>query len=190
MKPLIIITMLAGILFASTRVYEIEPFQNCNGWTPRYPDNWVGQTFVATCDSFLWVDMFIGAPNHALQNNYYHIEIQTTPGNIPIARGNAPAGDSISYRYTRANLITERPELITKGKEYLLKVTHGNGDSINFYYNPNGNVYPYGEIYVPPPQAANGDLVARVEGITRIPQDLFGTEIGMSFSNSEEIASC
>jgi hypothetical protein len=187
-KYLTLTILFISTLFGATRVYDIEPYRNSSGWSPS--NGYIGQTFVATCDSFLWVDFFVGAPNHALQYNYYHIEIQTTPGNIRIAWGNAPAGDSISYRYTHANLITERPELITKGKEYLLKITHGNGDSINFYYNPNGNVYPYGEIYVPPPQAADGDLAARVEGITRIPQDMFGTQICISSSDTNDNASC
>jgi hypothetical protein len=154
--------MLAGILLASTRVYEIEPFQNCNGWTPGRPNNVIGQIFVATCDSFLWVDFFVGAPNHAQLNNKYNVQIFEYPnGVMPIAQGEAPAGESIQYRYTHANLT--QSGRVLKGKEYLLKITHGNGDSINYYYD-SLDTYKYGNIVVggiaePGPK----DLAARIE---------------------------
>jgi hypothetical protein len=173
MKWAIIISLVfVAIAVAATRVYDIEPFQNCNGKARE-----IGQIFVATCDSFLWAEIFIGAANIPGQ---YHFEISEYQEGTPIAAGNTNAGPGIYYDYVRANLSRVSQEPILKGKTYLLKITHSSGDSINFYYNPNGNVYPYGEIYGPPPQAANGDLAARVEGITRIPQDLFGTEINAS----------
>ncbi len=62
-KIIITIFLMFGIILSATRVYDIEPFKNCNTWTRREPDNWVGQIFVANCDSFVWVEIFIGAPN-------------------------------------------------------------------------------------------------------------------------------
>jgi hypothetical protein len=184
MKWAIIISLVfVAIALAATRVYDIEPFQNCNGKARE-----IGQIFVATCDSFLWVDFFVGAPNDTSNDGHYDVEIQEYPNGLWVVRGRAEAGKS--YEYTPAIFNVRNPNAkVLKGKQYLLKVTHSNGDSINFYYNPN-NLYPYGLIYDPPPPAANSDLAARIEGITRIPQDLFGTEIGMSFSSFEDTAGC
>jgi hypothetical protein len=181
----ITLILLAGVIIASTRVYEIEPFQNCNGWTQSYPYNHVGQIFVATCDSFLWVDFFVGAPN----DTGYNVEIQEYPSGEWLFRGYAQGKKS--YDYTRANL-SKRPGSapIIKGKTYELKITNVNGDSINYYYDSR-NTYKYGNIVVggiaePGPK----DLAARVEGITRIPQDLFGTEINISGSDTNDNESC
>jgi len=64
-----------GILFGATRVYEIEPYKNCNSWSPQGPPTtaYIGQTFIATCDSFVWAEIFIGSQNIPGQ---YHFEIR------------------------------------------------------------------------------------------------------------------
>jgi hypothetical protein len=180
MNRIIILTILLVIMAnAGTRVYDIEPYKNVNAWSPQ--NGYIGETFTAICDSFVWVDIFIGAPDTAHNNNYYRIEILPSGSSNPVAWGNAPAGDSIQYRYTRA-MLTQTDKII-KGKEYLLKVTQGNGDSINFYYSPE-DPYKYGEIQVgggvfhPPPQNLNlCDLAARIEGINKFDDDWWGTHL-------------
>jgi hypothetical protein len=103
-----------GILVGATRVYDIEPYKNCNGWSPQGPPTtaYVGQIFVATCDSFVWVDMFIGAPN----DTGYNVEIHASQGGQVIFEGYAEGKKS--YDYTRANLRRRSSEPIIKGKTY------------------------------------------------------------------------
>jgi len=58
MKRFIIsILITAAIVAAGTRVYEVDPSENDNGMAG--PPNWVGQTFVLTCDTLKYVDVII-----------------------------------------------------------------------------------------------------------------------------------
>ena len=168
MKQAITITLIfAALAMAATRVYDVEPFRNSNAWTLSYPHNWVGQTFIATCDSFLWAEVFIGVPNDTGQ---YNFRIEEYPSGTPIAKGNTNAGPGIHYEFVRAYLEHFPNAKVIKGKTYLLKVTHSGGESINFYYNPH-NPYKYGQIMLP--QGGAGvvhpwDLAARIEGINKV----------------------
>jgi hypothetical protein len=142
MKQIIsILIMLVSVIFASTRVYDIEPYKNVNAWSPYY--GFIGQIFIATCDSFLWAEIFIGAPN----DTGYNVQIIESTTNLPVAEGYAPGGFKIQYQYTHAPLSRTGLGSITKGKEYLLKITNARGDSINFYYDYN-DPYKYGEIKI------------------------------------------
>jgi len=165
MKRVITIALVfAAIALAATRVYDIEPYKNVNAWSPY--QGYIGQTFIATCDSFVWADFFVGAPNDTANGGHYNIEIQESPNGLWVVRGKAQAG--ISYDYTQAFFTERNPNAkVIKGKTYLLKVTHSGGESINFYYNPH-NPYKYGQIMLP--QGGAGpvhpwDLAARIEGM-------------------------
>ncbi len=57
-KVIIIFIFLITLGISSTRVYDVEPYKNFNGVSRE-----IGQTFVANCDSFVWVEIFIGKPN-------------------------------------------------------------------------------------------------------------------------------
>jgi hypothetical protein len=180
-----LIVAVVSIALSATRVYDIEPFKNYNGRVAGDQYHGIGQTFVATCDSFLWAEFFVGKPNDSNGGKHYNVEIQEYPNGLWVVRGEAPAGKS--YEYTKAIFNARNPNAkVIKGKEYELKVTFTSNppESINYYYNPN-DPYKYGLALVPPQgsQVPIGwDLAVRIEGITRIPQDLFGTEIAMSFS--------
>jgi hypothetical protein len=159
MKRVILITLiLAAVVLAATRVYDIEPFQNCNGKARE-----IGQTFVTVCDSFIWAEFFAGAkPLHPDQD--YLIQIKEAPDGAELYSGHASAQKS--YDYTRAYLTKTfgSPPLV-KGKEYLLKITHTEGDSINYYYD-SLNTYKYGYIVVGGlDEPGLKDLAARIEGI-------------------------
>ena len=164
LRYIILMIAVIGILFGATRVYEIEPYKNCNSWSPQGPPTtaYIGQTFIATCDSFVWADFFVGAPN----DTGYNVEIYEYPASgLPIFGGYAEGKKS--YEYTKANLQRVGSQRIIKGKQYLLKITNVRGDSINFYYNPH-NPYKYGQIMLP--QGGAGpvhpwDLAARIEGM-------------------------
>lgn len=175
-KYIIIILSIAviSIVSGATRVYDIEPYRNCNGWSPQGPPTtaYIGQTFIATCDSFVWVDFFVGASNQG--NPYRYVaEIFEHPGGVsPVFRGDTWAGQG--YEYVRIQLRRFTQNRIVKGQTYLLKITHSDGDSINFYYDPNDPYPQYGEIQVgggrmyPPPQNQSlCDLAARIEGVNK-----------------------
>jgi len=72
-KLTIIVVAMICIALGSTRVYEVEPYKNCNGWVAGDPLHGAGQTFIATCDSFVWAEIFIGSQNIPGQ---YHFEIR------------------------------------------------------------------------------------------------------------------
>ena len=179
MKRVITIALVfAAIALAATRVYDIEPYKNVNAWSPY--QGYIGQTFIATCDSFVWAEIFIGSQNIPGQ---YHFEIREGDAQGPlIASGDTNAGPGISYQYVRAYLTHRLNAKVIKGKTYLLKITHSGGDSINYYYNPH-NPYKYGQIMLP--QGGAGpvhpwDLAARIEGINKVDGPMLGCAIGFS----------
>jgi hypothetical protein len=178
MKRILMFTLIAICVgLGSTRVYDIEPYRNYNG--KAYGPTGIAQVFTCTCDSFLWAEFFVGASN----DTGYNIEIRASQGGQVIFEGYAEGKKS--YDYTRADLHRRSSEQIIKGKEYELRITLTSNppESINYYYDPT-NPYKYGLALVPPQGSQIPlcwDLAVRIEGITRIPQDLFGTEIEMSF---------
>ena len=170
--------VLPGIVLGATRVYDVDVYQNVNGWTLQGQQGYVSQSFVCTADSLLWAEFFVGAADTGGQ---YQLDIKDGPNGPVLYRGFAHAGDSVHYKYTRAELTPYpgAPKLI-KGKTYCLKVTHSDGDSINFYYSP-WDPYQYGIISVPggsfqpPPQVYSPDLCARIEGVSRaVSREFFG----------------
>jgi hypothetical protein len=160
-KLTIIVVAMICIASGSTRVYEIEPYKNCNGLAAGDQYHGIGQIFIAICDSFLWVDMFIGAKSRNPGYNY-HAEILEYPnGAIPIYSGDTVA--IAEYRYTRIPLSRQANQKVLKGKQYLLRITHSNGDSINYYYD-SLNTYKYGYIVVGGiAEPGSKDLAARIE---------------------------
>lgn len=166
LRYIILMIAVIGVLLGATRVYDIEPYKNCNGWSPQGPPTtaYIGQTFIATCDSFVWAELFIGAANDTGQYNFRIEEYQTS---TLIAIGDTNAGPEIYYNYVRAYLEHLPNTKVMKGKTYILKVTHSNGDSINFYYDTRDS-YKYGLAIIPnqqPPIPLFWDIAARIEGI-------------------------
>ncbi|MDW8114673.1 MAG: hypothetical protein RMJ34_07075 [candidate division WOR-3 bacterium] len=133
---LMILLLTIAFIFAGTRVYDIEPYKNVNAWSPYM--GFIGQTFVATCDSFVWAEIFIGARCRHPEG-WYYAEISEYPIGDWVVRGRNIA--TAKYEYARI-IFTERNlnVKVKKGRTYFLKITHSNGDSINFYYDPNENI--------------------------------------------------
>jgi hypothetical protein len=105
-----------------------------------------------------YVDFFAGARPAHPDGSYV---IQILEGNDARFAGNAPCS---SYRYVRANLVPQAPYVpLVKGKEYVLKITHSAGDSINYYYDET-NPYAYGAMWAGGQYQSGYDLCARIEG--------------------------
>jgi hypothetical protein len=123
---------------AATRAYFVEPKSATSGWTPE--DEYVGQSFVANVDSIHYIEWFVGEPSKPGQ---YKFEI--TQNNQFVCQGleSVPAR---GWRWIRCSSFTGDLRL-TKGKEYVLKVSHSDGDSVNFVYRTD-NPYSYGHISV------------------------------------------
>ena len=113
MNRIIILTILFVIMAnAGTRDYDMEPYKNVNAWSPRY--GYIGETFTAICDSFVWLDFFVGIPNDSTEGKHYNVVIQDGENGPLIASGVANAG--VDYDYTKASLVQEQGIRITKGK--------------------------------------------------------------------------
>ncbi len=160
MKKCITILMATVLVaVAATRVYDVELSGNDNATTPRGPDNWVGQTFIATCDSIQWAAFFVGRSSRAEPNDKYYLGIyDSTGGGFPLGEVNIPVHSDSIYRFLRGNF---NPAVkVTKGVKYMLKVWHSGGDSVNFYFNRDSASYHYGELWVNG-QKTGYDLAAR-----------------------------
>jgi hypothetical protein len=164
--------MLTGVAFAACRVYDVDVYRNVNGWTSGPPNvNYVSQSFINVCDSALtWASLFVGAAN---DTGHYEFRVLSYPDGEPIYEGDTLSGPTIHYTYVRADLKHRigAPELI-KGKEYVLKVYHSAGESLNYYYSP-ANPYRYGHLNPQlgdqshPEEYFPNDLCARIEGLSR-----------------------
>lgn len=175
LTALLILTAAAS---AATRICDVEPYRNCNGWTSAEPNmNWVAQSFVCTADSLLWAEFFVGAANAAGQ---YYFAIRPNINGTILYDGHADAGDLVHYEYARANLTNEAHVPLIKGGTYVLQITHTAGESINYYYDPN-NPYKYGSMTVgggkapPPGEIEMYDLACRIEGIVYNNPDMVST---------------
>ena len=172
-RILFALVALAAVASAACRIYDVDLRWNANGWTQVQPNNWVSQSFACTADSLLWAEFFVGAAN---SGGSYVLSILPVGSQTPLYSGNANAGDSVHHQYARAYLTRNpsMPELV-KGKEYVLKVTHSGGDSINYYANDE-DAYGYGHIEVPGKVVPDvWDLACRIEGVNRaVDREFFG----------------
>jgi hypothetical protein len=162
-----LLLVLATAVSAACRVYDVDVYRNANGEV--LGTDGVSQSFICTSDSLLWAEFFVGAAN---SRGHYDISVQTEVNGGILYSGQAEAGSGVDYEYARAQLEDIAHVPLIKGKTYYLKVTHSDGDSINFYYSP-WDPYPLGIITVPggsfspPPQTTSPDLCARIEGVNR-----------------------
>jgi hypothetical protein len=154
-------------------VYDVELSQNHNGTAG--PPNWVGQTFIATCDSIQWAAFFVGKTSDPGQGDeHYVLRIYDSTGSQPQGvEGYSPVDQCSTYRFLRADF---NPAVkVFKGVKYMLKIRHSDTSSVNYYYNDN-NPYSYGELIAGGQKSPGCDLATRVEGTTRVPQHIFAVE--------------
>ena len=152
------------VALASSRIYDVAPWRNSNGWSDR--GQFVSETFLSDVDSSLtWIEAFVGAPN---SGGTYEFRVYGSSPSNPIFGGHAFAGDSIHYQFRRAELTRLSDEPIVRGKEYTLKVYHSGGEALNFYYDPDpATRYQYGHIAQPAGLPDTWCLAARIEGVNK-----------------------
>jgi len=149
------------VLKAESTIYEVEPYQNLND-TAKY----VRQTFVATTDSIVRIEFFVGRSPGAGQ-----FELKILDGLSVIAQADTEA-PAVGWRWIGRDL--SQPVKVTKGKTYTLEVKHSDeGVYTNFYYRPNDEGgYPHGQLTNP--NMPQYDLCARVWGRNDTSGEYFG----------------
>ena len=106
---------------AATRAYFVEPKTSANGWTPRWDH--VGQSFVANVDSIYYLEWFVGELS---QPGLYEFEITQNGQFVCGGEESVPAR---GWRWIRCDRFTQGNRCFTKGREYVVKVSHSGGDS-------------------------------------------------------------
>jgi len=112
----------ASLGVAATRAYFVEPRELHEGWTGTGPNAFVGQSFVANVDSIYYLEWFVGELS---QPGLYEFEITQNGQFVCGGEESVPAR---GWRWIRCDNFTGDLQF-TKGKDYLLKVSHSGGDA-------------------------------------------------------------
>lgn len=118
---------LAGILTASavatTRAYFVEPKTATSAWSSY--GGYVAQSFVANVDSIYYLEWFVGDLS---ASGFYVFDVLETGTNRVVAHGDTlvPAH---GWQWVRCDRFTQGNRCFTKGREYVVKVSHSGGDS-------------------------------------------------------------
>jgi hypothetical protein len=163
-SPMAAAVVLAALLpvtsHAATRAYFVEPKLPTSAWCP-YGGN-VAQSFRANVDSIHYIEWFCGelsAPG------FYVFDVKDEATGQTVAHGQDTV-PTRGWQWVRCDNFSYGTRKFTKGKDYILKVSHSAGDSVNFVYRTD-DPYAYGHMsvsggeLVPEP---DDDLVARVYG--------------------------
>jgi len=127
---------------AATRVYFVEPKELHQGKVAGDEQHGIRQSFVANVDSIYYIEWFCAEPS---AEGEYVFALQEKESGLPMCEGRAEV-PSIGWQWVKCSTFTGNLRF-TKGKEYLLKVSHSGGDSVNFVYRTD-NPYTYGAIEV------------------------------------------
>jgi hypothetical protein len=150
----------------------VEPKTATSGWTPE--DEYVGQSFIANVDSLLYAEWFVAELS---QSGRYKFEIREQGTGRLVGSGDTTMPVH-GWQWIRCDNWTLGDRSFVKGREYLLKVYHSTGDSVNYVVRTD-NPYSYGLMMVPgqnPPIPLTWDLCARVYGEMRpCPAQYWGT---------------
>jgi hypothetical protein len=153
---------LVSLTQAATRAYFVEPKTATSAWCPHGGN--VGQSFVANVDSIYYLEWFVGELS---QPGHYEFDVLDEATSEVIAHGETLVPGR-GWQWVRCDHFTRGTLQFTKGKEYVLKVSHSDGDSVCYVYRTD-NPYQYGAISVgggdghSPPQTSH-DLVCRIVG--------------------------
>lgn len=171
-----LVALLPVAMHAATRAYFVEPKTATSAWCP-YGGN-VGQSFIANVDSIYYAEWFVGEPSAP---GLYRFEIrdEATSDLVCYGEESVPAR---GWQWVRCDNWTQGNRCFTKGRNYVVKVSHSDGDSVNFVYRTD-NPYQYGVISVgggqlqPPPQTSH-DLVCRIMGRMNAVSDVWRACVG------------
>jgi hypothetical protein len=108
---------------AATRAYFVEPKTPTSGWTEANPNAFVGQSFVANVDSIYYLEWFCGEPS---KPGYYVFDVLDAATNQVVAHGRDTVPGR-GWQWVRCDNFSYGARKFTKGKEYVLKVSHSGG---------------------------------------------------------------
>jgi len=110
-RVITIIAIMIASLCGMSEIYNVEVYQNLHDSI-----QWVKQSFVATCDSIVRLEAFVGKE---FGGGYYHLQVLDGLEVI----GEVTVDDSgIGWRWIGGDLQT--PAAVTKGKTYTLRFWH------------------------------------------------------------------
>ena len=127
LKNIVVAAMLLTLapgLQAATRVYFVEPKELHEGKVAGDQQHGIRQSFVACADSIAYIEWFCAELSGA---GRYKFDILEKATSQLVCWGSETLPTS-GWRWIRCDEFTGNLRL-TKGKEYLLKVSHSNGDS-------------------------------------------------------------
>jgi hypothetical protein len=113
----------ASLGVAATRAYFVEPRELHEGWTQRGPYTYVAQSFVANVDSIYYIEWFCGelsAPG------FYVFDVKDEATGQTVAHGQDTV-PTRGWQWVRCDNFTYGTRKFTKGKDYILKVSHSGG---------------------------------------------------------------
>jgi hypothetical protein len=110
----------AASALAATRAYFVEPRELHEGWSPQGQNAFVGQSFIANVDSIYYLEWFCGQPSVPGQYVF-----QITQGGQYVCGGEVDV-PSQGWKWLRCDNFTGNLQF-TKGKEYVVKVSHSGG---------------------------------------------------------------
>jgi hypothetical protein len=114
--------ILATAALAATRAYFVEPKAATSAWSAY--QGWVGQSFVANVDSIYYLEWFVGDLSSPGRYKFDIIEKSTSQ----LVCWGSETVPGRGWQWLRCSNFTGDLQF-TKGKEYLLKVSHDAGDS-------------------------------------------------------------
>jgi len=106
-----IIAIVTASLYGMVEVYNVDVYENLHDSIQTWP---VEQSFVATCDSIVRLEAFVG---YSPGKGQYHLAIEGVSGAEVIV--DAP---STGWRWIGGDL--QNPVAVVKGKTYTLKFWH------------------------------------------------------------------
>jgi hypothetical protein len=147
---------------AATRAYFVEPKKLHEGKAAGDEQHGIRQSFIANVDSISYLEWFVAELSAA---GKYVFEIRDAATNDLVCEGSETL-PARGWGWIRCDSFYAGGRRFTKGRQYLLKVHHDQGDSVNYVYRTD-NPYSYGLMMVPgqqPPIPLTWDLCARVYG--------------------------
>ncbi len=121
------VVVLAGFLAASalaaTRAYFVEPKTATSAWSAY--QGWVGQSFVGNVDSIYYLEWFVGDLS---ASGFYVFDVLDQATSQTVAHGRT-AVPGQGWQWLRCDNFTYGSLQFTKGKDYVLKVSHSGGDA-------------------------------------------------------------
>ena len=111
-----IIAIVTASLYGMVEVYNVDVYENLHDSIQTWP---VEQSFVATCDSIVRLEAFVGKE---FGGGFYHLQVVDEANNVIAQVEIEDQGKG--WRWIGGEAEQVHPELFIKGKTYTLKFWH------------------------------------------------------------------